>query len=63
MLVVNTHLADPVEAASPTPSHVRWRDLAAFVAALPDGWAVVENERYLLPEEGTTKDLLIIRHA
>jgi 2-polyprenyl-3-methyl-5-hydroxy-6-metoxy-1,4-benzoquinol methylase len=61
VLIVQDHL---VEAPEPVPDlamqHTRWRSAAMYLDVLT-GWDLIAHHHYMLPREGQTKDLLVLR--
>lgn len=55
-LVIQEHLTG----SEATATHVRWRDLDDYRAALA-GWELLDHHSYLLPQAETTKDILVLR--
>lgn len=63
LMLIQEHLID--ERGEPaSASHVHWRSRADYEAALP-GWELALLERYVLPESGSHKDIMVWkrRHA
>ena len=59
-LAIQEHLVD--DQAASTAEHVRFRTKSDYVSLLED-WTLVHEDRYLLPEAGTTKDILVWRRT
>lgn len=56
LLLIQEHLATAAKMDS--PSHVRWRTLSDYLLAL-EPMTLLEHRRYLLPESGTEKDIMV----
>ena len=56
LLLIQEHLTDQHDEDS--ADHVRWRSIVDYEDALP-GWHLIAQKRYLLPEAGTHKDIIV----
>jgi 2-polyprenyl-3-methyl-5-hydroxy-6-metoxy-1,4-benzoquinol methylase len=62
-LLIQEQLGDRDEGVmDPSRTHVRRRTLDDYLGAL-DGWRLVERDTYVLPAQGTWKDLLLFDSA
>jgi SAM-dependent methyltransferase len=62
-LIIQEHLVvDSGDKSAQTSEHVRWRTVSDYLVALHD-WHLEQHVTYVLPAQGTTKDVLHFRRT